>query len=107
MIKGGIYRDDRLKEITKEEANSFFEDNEYDVSIHTTISLLDRCDTYTIYDLETITHIKRYAYCMRMGVPPYSGTYEDQPNSWLSFLDIYDKCIGIYKEFIKATNGNG
>ena len=97
MIKGGIFRDDRQREITAEEAESFLDN--YDVSIHTTISLLDRCDTYKIYDKETIMHIKRYAYCMRMGVPPYSGTYEDQPNSWLSFLDIYDKCVGIFKEY--------
>ncbi len=49
--------------------------------------------TNHMYDKEIEEMIRRYTYCKETGVPPFSGSYDDQPAWWLEVYAIINSEI--------------
>ena len=71
-----------------------------DISYNDALELMDTYDLTDCLDKEILNELKRYAYCQRFGIAPYSGTYEEQPKMWLYFIQLfaYRAASAIFRE---------
>jgi|TARA_Y100001937_G_scaffold51590_2_gene71592 hypothetical protein len=61
-----------------------------------------------IYDKDVVKDLERYWYCKEFNVPPYPGSFDDQPVDWIERYFIIKKTL-IQKEKeinAKARNKN-
>ena len=52
--------------------------------------------------------IQRYNYCIKMKVPPYKGSYGNQPKKWIDKCNIIEKMLNYIqkKEYNKSIKSN-
>lgn len=42
--------------------------------------------------------IQRYLYCKKMSVPPYAGSFGDQPKNWISKCNIIENMLNYIEQ---------
>lgn len=74
-------------------------EGEFEFSKSETIwkSALIKFDQRLIWDSEIQEMIKRYFYCEKFKVSPYSQTYDDQPVFWADFCYLMNAEINKYQ----------
>lgn len=91
--------------MTLPEFERVLEGHPTDISYNEALDLIDQYDLSEYLDHNTLKHIKRLDYCTRLNVAPFAGTYEEQPKDWLQFLQIYDYCVMIVRDYKRTMNG--
>ena len=68
-----------------EETKSYNENKgkEFDIAESVKAQLPFFCCWNIVYDKYKQRDIKRYIYCEQFNVPPYSGSFDDQPATWI------------------------
>ena len=59
------------------------EGKEFDIAKSVKAQLPFFCCCNMMYDKYLQRDIKRYLYCEQFNVPPYSGSFDDQPVAWI------------------------
>ena len=51
--------------------------------------------------------IQRYTYCKKMKVPPYEGSYGNQPKKWIDKCNVIEKMLNYIQseQYNKKKNG--
>jgi hypothetical protein len=51
--------------------------------------------------------IQRYTYCKKMKVPPYEGSYGNQPKKWIDKCNVIEKMLNYVQseQYNKLKNG--
>lgn len=51
--------------------------------------------------------IQRYLYCQKMNVPPYPGSYGNQPKKWIHKCNIIEKMLNYIESKYTKIKENG